>query len=144
MPGMNLGRDLSKFRFSVQEAACCHLSLRALGAMTRSHALRRHDGRLTRGFRRSERRPYGRCGREDRLLSVYRCRLCEHRARAANLAANRWKLTAKLRPERPTARAVHGSCGHMTGCGGHIRVVPGPGPSLGMVPGRWSAAQHHA
>ena len=61
-------------------------------------------------------------------------------ARAPNLAANRLEFTAKLRPERPVARALHGSCGHTPGCRIHRRVVPGPGPSLSVVPGRWPVA----
>ena len=74
------------------------------------------------------------------VASTYRCRPCEHRARAPNLAANRLEFTAKLRPERPVARALHGSCGHTPGCRIHRRVVPGPGPSLSVVPGRWPVA----
>ena len=67
----------------------------------------------------------------------------QHHARASKLTEIRQESAENLRPERPAARAVLGINGHMYGRRGLIRVVPGPGPSLGMVPGRRSAAQHH-
>ena len=69
--------------------------------------------------------------------------VAQHHARASKLTANRQKPAENLRPERSAACAVLSISGHRYGRRGLTRVVPRPGPSLGMVPGRWPVAQHH-
>ena len=70
-------------RFS-HVAAVTPLQLRI--TMTRSHALRRHHGRLAFGFRRSARRPYGRHGREDRCCCRQPCRPGEESSGSTEIA----------------------------------------------------------
>ena len=85
-------------RFS-HVAAVTPLQLRI--TMTRSHALRRHHGRLAFGFRRSARRPYGRHGREDRCCCRQPCRPGEESSGSTEIAFVVLQISGcRMRPAR--------------------------------------------